>query len=365
MQQRQALLVRPQTQAAVLWVASNVHALQRTPPSPRRCVLRSAATHRHTRHDTVPCSRRPLTSQELFRLQQEASAAAKGQQQFFYSGNPAHRQGKRPRGESRGPPPPRECWFCMSSSGYEKHLVASVADAAYLALPKGGINGDHVLIVPIEHASSLAAPPQPLLQDVSRYTGALAAYFAAKDQFLVTFERVVVTRNPAHTHMQAVGLPRAKAVAAPATILAEGRRCGVPFQTLPQGVTLQEAAAKLPGGPPKQYLFVEVHVPGEASGDLAEAAPGEEEEEGGGEAAGAQSAPVVHRFLHVVPEGGTHPLQFGRDLLCVLLQLPHRKHWRDCKLSTEEEQGMTGAFRDAFAPFDFAGGEDSSSGDEA
>ncbi len=42
----------------------------------------------------------------------------------------------------------------MSGAEVEKHLVVSVGDHSYLALPKGGLTPDHVLILPISHYPS-------------------------------------------------------------------------------------------------------------------------------------------------------------------------------------------------------------------
>ncbi len=47
----------------------------------------------------------------------------------------------------------------LSGTEVEKHLVVSVGDHSYMALPKGGLTPDHVLILPISHyASSLEVP---------------------------------------------------------------------------------------------------------------------------------------------------------------------------------------------------------------
>jgi hypothetical protein len=50
-------------------------------------------------------------------------------------------------GEKRAPPQP--CWFCLSNVGVEKHLVIAIGDSCYLALAKGGLTQDHVLILPV------------------------------------------------------------------------------------------------------------------------------------------------------------------------------------------------------------------------
>lgn len=46
------------------------------------------------------------------------------------------------------------CWFCLASPEVEKHLVVSVGNHAYLALAKGGLVSEHLLILPITHFQS-------------------------------------------------------------------------------------------------------------------------------------------------------------------------------------------------------------------
>ncbi|MFN9940786.1 MAG: hypothetical protein ACK56I_15045 [bacterium] len=45
--------------------------------------------------------------------------------------------------------PAGPCWFCLSSPQVEKHLIVSVGEHVYLALPKGGLTSQHVMILPI------------------------------------------------------------------------------------------------------------------------------------------------------------------------------------------------------------------------
>jgi hypothetical protein len=58
-------------------------------------------------------------------------------------------QTKKPHAQPTGP-----CWFCLASPEVEKHLVVSVGTQCYLALAKGGLTENHVLILPIGHYQS-------------------------------------------------------------------------------------------------------------------------------------------------------------------------------------------------------------------
>lgn len=74
--------------------------------------------------------------------------------------------GDEPPGKrSSEPPKPKgPCWFCLGSPEVEKHLVVSVGTSVYLALAKGGLNEQHVLILPIGHFQSLVTCSDDVLQ---------------------------------------------------------------------------------------------------------------------------------------------------------------------------------------------------------
>jgi hypothetical protein len=66
-------------------------------------------------------------------------------------------QGKRSRSGAPSLPkdlPPGVCWFCLANPKVEKHLIIAIGNHSYLALPKGGLVPEHVLILPIGHCAS-------------------------------------------------------------------------------------------------------------------------------------------------------------------------------------------------------------------
>ena len=65
---------------------------------------------------------------------------------------------------SEPPRPKGPCWFCLSSPEVEKHLVVSVGTQVYVALAKGGLNKQHVLILPIGHFQSLVTCSEEVIE---------------------------------------------------------------------------------------------------------------------------------------------------------------------------------------------------------
>ena len=39
-----------------------------------------------------------------------------------------------------------DCWFCLGGDHVRKHMVVSVGQHCYLALARGGVNSQHVLL---------------------------------------------------------------------------------------------------------------------------------------------------------------------------------------------------------------------------
>merc|ERR1719367_142356 len=106
-------------------------------------------------------------------------------------GEKNEQRAKRPPPQPTGP-----CWFCLSSAEVEKHLVVSVGEHAYLALPKGPLNENHLLILPIAHHRCALELPEEVAEEIEMFKkNGLSAVF---------FERNYKSH---HMQLQVVGLP--------------------------------------------------------------------------------------------------------------------------------------------------------------
>ncbi|CAI5463920.1 unnamed protein product [Closterium sp. Yama58-4] len=103
-----------------------------------------------------------------------------------------------------------DCRF-RHSLAVETHLVVSVGEHCYVALPKGPLVPGHVLILPIEHFPSVISLPSDALAEMWRYMGALRKCFEAQGQTLVAFERFLQLRAATHAHVNVVPIPQDKA----------------------------------------------------------------------------------------------------------------------------------------------------------
>eukprot|EP01105_Mastigella_eilhardi_P010624 TRINITY_DN2474_c3_g1_i5.p1 TRINITY_DN2474_c3_g1~~TRINITY_DN2474_c3_g1_i5.p1 ORF type:complete len:350 (+),score=91.60 TRINITY_DN2474_c3_g1_i5:142-1050(+) len=56
-----------------------------------------------------------------------------------------------------------DCWFCMHTPNYAKHLTIALGDKVYLALPaRGSIVEGHCILVPVQHVTSTVSADEVL-----------------------------------------------------------------------------------------------------------------------------------------------------------------------------------------------------------
>ncbi|OQR87284.1 hypothetical protein ACHHYP_20402 [Achlya hypogyna] len=265
--------------------------------------------------DAAPPAKRfkadALSADVAARLVQKSAAAS----QFRYdpavaaTGQGAHEKLRRPVVAYR-----EECWFCLATPTVETHLLVSIGDEAYVAIPKGPIVPDHVLIVPIQHVSSMAALKPAAAAEVQRFQEALAAYFASVGKALVTMDRNVATLGAAHAHLQLVPVPRDAVDHIEHICREEGKQYHVDFKVLPP---------EAPAPTDAEYFLISFS-----------------------DGHGGRT-----RLYHRVR--GKHYMQFGRRVAATLLGMPEREDWKSCVVPKDDETKMAADLKAAFAPFDF------------
>jgi hypothetical protein len=270
-----------------------------------------------------------LSAEQVAALTQQSSSSA----QFFYDQRLAERGQRRGnlipgqgnprqhdrRGNGNRPlvPERSECWFCLATPTLERHLIVSIGEEAYLAMPKGAISIDHVLIVPIAHEMTTMKLSDATWKEMNRFKEALRAYFASQDKELLVLDRNTTTIGATHCHLQVVGVPKEKAAHARRVFEVEGDKYHVKLAEL--GVD-DDLKAETDGKP---FFYAEVP-------------------DGEGSSA---------RLLQVVED--KHYVQFGRHAAACVLGLPRRANWKFCVVPKDEEEALTQSFKRAWKPFDF------------
>uniref|UniRef100_A0A8C9SVD3 CWF19-like protein 1 n=1 Tax=Scleropages formosus TaxID=113540 RepID=A0A8C9SVD3_SCLFO len=212
--------------------------------------------------------------------------------------------------------PTGPCWFCLASPEVEKHLVVSIGTHCYVALAKGGLTVDHVLVLPVGHYQSVVDLGTEVVAEMERYKGAVKEFYRSRGCRCVIFER---NYRSQHLQLQVVPVPLDKCTTEDIkeAFVVQAQEQQIELLEIPEHTDLKQIAQ--PGTP---YFYVELDT-------------GEK---------------LFHRIKK------NFPLQFGREVLAseAVLNTPTRADWRECKSTREEEEAQALSFRQAFSPFDFS-----------
>ncbi|KAJ7112417.1 CwfJ C-terminus 1-domain-containing protein-like protein [Mycena crocata] len=234
----------------------------------------------------------------------------------------------------RGPPKeiaPDECWFCLSNPNLAKHLIVAIGSECYVTLPKGQIiptqsaadhvavpGGGHVLIVPITHYPTFSTIPgdlaAPIIEETEKHKAALRAMYAKYGAAIVVFEVGRLSAKGGHAHVQAVPVPLKLKDKVEEAFRAEGRMMGIDFEEDP------DSALESCAGGRGSYFRVDL--------------------------------PDGRKLVHLMKDHVPFSIQFGRQVLVSLLNMPERLDWKACTLADDEDRADAQAFKAAFAPFD-------------
>lgn len=208
-----------------------------------------------------------------------------------------------------------DCWFCLSSTDVKSHLIVSVGDQMYVALPKGGLTADHLLILPIVHTSSSIQLSPEQAAELAKYKQAIRLYFASLGFVTLIFERNIPTRAGQHMHMQCINLLPEHAATAQKVFISEGETQGLKFQVLSADKPLKDVVGD------EKYITVEL--------------------------------PDETTIYAIVPAQHPTAFDFARRVVATVLNEPEKADWRKCDVGEARETQMCDAVKSRFEKFDF------------
>eukprot|EP01135_Chromosphaera_perkinsii_P003791 Nk52_evm37s255 gene=Nk52_evmTU37s255 len=224
-----------------------------------------------------------------------------------------------PRTAKQNQQPQQPCWFCLSSPEVEKHLVVSIGDSVYMALAKGALVEDHLLLLPISHVKSVASlsgTSDEVYEELDKFKAAVRQYYKEKlDSDAVFFERNVLSK---HLQLQAVPVPKKGPSSAHLLSVFKDyafKKYGLNFEEMNIydvfGCGLED----------KDYFLIEL--------------------------------PTGEILLHKVT--ARFPLQLGRELLAhpQVLNMEDRVDWKKCAIEKDQEIEITKRVRKDFSAYDF------------
>ena len=283
--------------------------------------------------------------------------------------NSHHRTNKRHKPNL--PPPPSECFFCLSNPTANTHLVTSIAEDTYLTTAKGPLpthetytslsHPCHVLIISMSHSPTFASISDPAerkrtYEEMQRYRDSLNTMIREKGKGelgSVTFE--VSRASGVHLHWQY--LPVSKElilrglVEAAFKVEAENEKYPL-FRPGDIGDGASENSDFFrvwiwsPGVSSKmEDVDTKATTNGTSDGDGAEAKKGIEQNGTSGSVEKCLVLPIDMSFRF--------SLNFGRQVMAKLMGLDSRFDWRECAQDVEEEKQDAEAFKALFKDFDF------------
>jgi len=186
----------------------------------------------------------------------------------------------------------------------------------YIAMAKGGITENHVLIVSVSHGTKNSLYIEgDADKEMDMWKNGLASFFDTLDMYPVFSELYISRGDKNHFHIQVVPVPKSIDVQ---TVQEAFESVGNQFRMkfnfsnyfhfLIESVGLQE-----------DYFYVQI---------------------------GDNKRLVCRLQNHI-------PFSFGRKVICQLLDCPSREDWKSCEQSKKAEMGITNNFRTNFKSFDF------------
>ncbi|WKY09419.1 hypothetical protein Q1695_002076 [Nippostrongylus brasiliensis] len=215
--------------------------------------------------------------------------------------------------------PAAPCWFCLSNVDVEKHLVVSVGDFCYAAMPKGPLVDDHVMVLSIGHIQSLVAASDEIRGEVEKFKNAFTLVADKAGKSLVCFERNYRTQ---HLQVQMVPIPKSSVKALRGAFQNAASLAGIELVAVGESEQLTDLVNE--GCP---YFFVEL--------------------------------PDGSRLF--TRQMKDFPLQFAREVLASrpILNCEGKADWRACVLGKEDEAKLTKDLQVRFKRFDFTSADDS------
>lgn len=213
----------------------------------------------------------------------------------------------------------KECWFCLSSPNVESHLIISIGEFYYCALPKGPLVQDHVLVIPIEHAPCTLSLTQQSNSELVKFQNSLKLYYKNRGKEAILFEWI--SKRSSHANIQVVPVPSTKAAAVQDICNLAAEKLGFKFVVMKFNNS-SDGREWLRTQFDRNYSFFYVEL---TEGTI---------------------------LSHSVEENENFPAQFGRQVLAGLLNMPERADWRNCALGKDEETKMAEEFKKQFEELD-------------
>ena len=210
-----------------------------------------------------------------------------------------------------------ECWFCLGSKKVETHMIISIAEHTYLAMAKGPMMRDHLLIIPINHLSNSMKFPAGVRKEIDRYLICLEKCYQKENKVLLICDRNLQTQYEQHCYLEVFAVDKEKVDGLKDVLFKEAERAGIVFE-------VHEGDGKKYNVGSMGYLILHNNGNGQ-------------------------------KYVYSVQSGLKKKisLNFLRRVIAIHLEIPDRAEWTACIQQTAQETNQTNRLKDKFKPFDW------------
>mmetsp|Transcript_907 Transcript_907/g.1403 ORF Transcript_907/g.1403 Transcript_907/m.1403 type:complete len:766 (-) Transcript_907:89-2386(-) len=245
------------------------------------------------------------------------------------------------------PPDARtDCWFCLASPTCEKHLIVNLAEYCYVTMPKGPVNENHTLIVPINHSSAegiddtkkkhiigaFLDPDPRVVAEIEEMKAKIrmhAQTVLKKDLFV--FERAIPTKGGYHAHVNCIPIERGLGQKLRSTMVSMAATKSKNYN----GFELREI--QNPDINTTTILRNDDDLDGYFYAEIFE---------------GNDTKRFLYKLNAEDKLTKMVPVEFGRTVLASVMKAPNLASWKGCVLSKETEEEYTAKYRQSYEDFD-------------
>lgn len=224
----------------------------------------------------------------------------------------------------------KDCWFCLASPTCEQHLIVTVRDTCYVAMPKGPLDDFHALIIPVGHDDGkVGALCGSSAGEVDEVKEQLRSFLRSKlNKEMFVFERALQTKGGYHSHVQCIPLHLAGVKDLYSSLIKMSSNLNLEFREVESDLGLRAIITSSDG---EGYFYAEIPT----------------------------SSGKPRRLICVIPSAYevsdkkkmSVPLQFGREVAAACMGRKDKIHWKECVLDEKNEGLLAHSFRDLFEDF--------------